>query len=162
MSRTNEIVTENLKRWMAASKHLKTQVALARAAKVGQSYVSRILRGEGNPTVSILDSIAHAFRRKTVDLLTAPGAEHSAALPGLSFTAQEPPPDENELLQGYRAASPEVREIMLVAARGAAKKQHPAARRSPVALPSVPVIERRVVFSCACRALTTHLFVDTV
>lgn len=122
MSRTNEIVTENLKRWMAASKHLKTQAALARAAKVGQSYVSRILRGEGNPTVSILDSIAHAFRRKTADLLAAPGTEHCVAPPGVSFTVQEPPPDENELLQGYRAASPEVREIMLVAARGAARK----------------------------------------
>ncbi|MDP4028449.1 MAG: hypothetical protein Q8P42_05715 [Gallionella sp.] len=31
-------------------------------------------------------------------------------------------PDENELLQGYRAASPEVREIMLVAARGSTRK----------------------------------------
>lgn len=107
---------------MEASRNLNTQEALARASKVGQSHISRILRGEANPTVSILDSIAHAFRRKTVDLLTAPGAEHSAAPPGLSLNAQEPPPDENELLHGYRAASPEVREIMLVAARGAARK----------------------------------------
>lgn len=122
MMRANEIVTENLKLWMEASRSIKTQEALARASKVGQSHISRILRGEANPAVSILESIARAFKRKLVDLLTAPGAEHSAAPPGLSFTAQEPPPDENELLQGYRAASPEVREIMLVAARAAAKK----------------------------------------
>ena len=30
MSRTNEIVTENLKRWMDASENLKTQAALMR------------------------------------------------------------------------------------------------------------------------------------
>lgn len=119
MSRTNEIVTENLKRWMAASENLKTQAALARAARIGQSYVSRILRGEGNPTVSILESIARAFKRKPIDLLTAPDAEYPTTSPAI----QEPPPDERELLQGYRAASPEVREIMLVAARRAVKKQ---------------------------------------
>jgi len=122
MKRANEIVTENLKLWMDASRNLKTQEAVARASKVGQSHISRILRGEANPTVSILEAIARAFKRKPADLLAAPGTEHSAAPPGASFTAQEPPPDENELLQGYRAASPEVREIMLVAARGAARK----------------------------------------
>ena len=123
MMRTNEIVTENLKRWMDASRNLKTQEALARVSKVGQSHISRILRGEANPAVSILESIARAFKRKPVELLTTPGAEYSAAPPGVSPAAQEPPPDESELLQGYRAASPEVREIMLVAARGAKKIQ---------------------------------------
>ncbi len=126
MMRANEIVTENLKLWMEASRNLKTQEAVARASKVGQSHISRILRGEANPTVSILESIAHAFRRKAVDLLTAPG-EHSAP-PVNHYLAQEPTADECELLQGYRAASPEVREIMLIAARGAAKKQHPSRR----------------------------------
>ena len=122
MMRANEIVTENLKRWMDASRNLKTQEAVARASRVGQSHISRILRGEANPTVVILESIARAFKRKPIDLLTAPGTEFPAAPPGASFTAQELPPDESELLQGFRAASPEAREIMLVAARGAAKK----------------------------------------
>jgi len=126
MSRTNKIVTENLKRWMAASENLKTQAALARAARVGQSYVSRILRGEGNPTVSILESIARAFKRKPIDLLATNGVELSVTPPAESPLAQEPPPDERELLQGYRAASPEVREIMLDAARRATKKQQEA------------------------------------
>ncbi len=99
---------------------------MARAARVGQSYVSRILRGEGNPTVSILESIAHAFKRKPIDLLIAPG-EHPAP-PVNRYLAQEPAADECELLQGYRAATPEVREIMLVAARSAAKKQYPSRR----------------------------------
>ena len=123
MMRANEIVTENLKRWMDTSRNLKTQEALARVSKVGQSHISRILRGEANPTVSILESIARAFKRKPIDLLTAPGPEYSAAPPSVSPTAQEPPPDECELLQGYRAASSEVREIMLAAARGATNKQ---------------------------------------
>jgi len=123
MSRTNEIVTENLKRWMDSSENLKTQAAVARAARVGQSYVSRILRGEGNPTVSILESIARAFKRKPIDLLAAPGMIYSAAPPVESPSVQEPPPDESEILQGYRAALPEVREIMLDAARRAINKQ---------------------------------------
>ena len=124
MSRTNEIVTENLKRWMAASENLKTQPALARAAKVGQSHISRILRGEANPTVSILEAIARAFKRKPSDLLAAPDIICSAAPPVESPSVLEPPPDEREILQGYRDASPEMREIMRIAARSAAKNQH--------------------------------------
>lgn len=81
MSRTNEIVTENLKRWMDASENLKTQAALARAARVGQSYVSRILRGEANPTVSLLESIARAFRRKPIDLLAATDTAYPTVQP---------------------------------------------------------------------------------
>lgn len=123
MSRTNEIVTENLKRWMDASENLKTQAALARAARVGQSYVSRILRGEANPTVSLLESIARAFRRKPIDLLAATDTAYSTAQPISPPVAQEPPPDERELVQGYRDASPEVREIMLDAARRATTKR---------------------------------------
>lgn len=123
MSRANEIVTENLKRWMDASEHLKTQAALARTAKVGQSYISRILRGEGNPTVTILESLARAFKRKPIDLLSDSGKEYPAAPQNESPAVQEPPPDEGELLQGYRAASPEVREIMLEAARRAVRKR---------------------------------------
>lgn len=123
MSRTNEIVTENLKRWMAASENLKTQAALARAARVGQSYVSRILRGEGNPTVTILESIARAFRRAPIDLLTDSGKTYPVAPSVEAPAAQEPPPEEGELLRGYRAATPEVREIMLEAARRAVKRR---------------------------------------
>jgi transcriptional regulator with XRE-family HTH domain len=122
MLRTNKIVTENLKRWMAASENLKTQEALARTAKVGQSHISRILRGEANPTVTILESIARAFKRKPIDLLSDSGKEYPAAPSVESPAVQEPPPDEGELLQGYRAASPEVREIMLEAARRAVRR----------------------------------------
>lgn len=123
MSRTNEIVTKNLKRWMAASENLKTQAALARTARVGQSYVSRILRGEGNPTVTILESLARAFRRSPIDLLTDSGKTYPVAPSVEAPAAQEPPPDEGELLRGYRAATPEVREIMLEAARRAVKRR---------------------------------------
>lgn len=119
MMRANDIVTENLKRWMAASEKLNTQAALARAAQVGQAHISRILRGEANPTVGILESIARAFRRSPIDLLTPHGTVHAAAPPTLPPQVQEPPLDERELLQGYRDAAPEVREIMLVAARNA-------------------------------------------
>lgn len=123
MMRTNEIVTENLKRWMNASENLKTQPALARASKVGQSHISRILRGEANPTVSILESIARAFRRNPIDLLVAPDAMYSTAPPTNPHVAQEPPPDEREILQAYRDASPEGQGIMRAVARSVTKKQ---------------------------------------
>lgn len=123
MMRANDIVTENLKHWMAASEKLNTQSALARAARIGQSHISRILRGEANPTVSMLEAIAHAFRRSLIDLLTPHEAAHAAQPPTQRLFAQEPPLDERELVQGYRNAAPEVREIMLVAARNATRNQ---------------------------------------
>lgn len=116
MTPANEIVTENLKRWMAASDKLNTQTALARAARVGQSHISRILRGEANPTVDILESIARAFKRSAIDLLTPQTAYAAGSKTGRQLV-QESAPAERELLQGYRDASPEIREIMLVAAR---------------------------------------------
>lgn len=125
MMRANEIVTENLKRWMDASEKLNTQAALARAAQVGQAHISRILRGEANPTVGILESIARAFRRSPIDLLTPYGTAYAATPPSKLPVVQEPPLDERELLQGYRAAAPEVREIMLVAARSAIRNSSP-------------------------------------
>lgn len=120
MMRANEIVTENLKRWMAASDKLNTQAALARAARVGQAHISRILRGEANPTVDILESIARAFKRSAIDLLTPQTPYVAGSKTGRQLVS-ESVPAEHELLRGYRDASPEIREIMLVAARVATR-----------------------------------------
>lgn len=129
MQRANDIVTENLKCWMDASEKLNTQAALARAAQVGQAHISRILRGEANPSIGILESIARAFRRSLIDLLTPPSAV-AAEPPADLNLAPGTPLAERELLQAYRDASPEVREIMLATARIATRNSSLSADRT--------------------------------
>ncbi len=57
------------------------------------------------------------------DLLAEPVDEYDLAAPATVLTAQEPPVEERELLQGYRDASQEVREILLDIARKATHKR---------------------------------------
>jgi transcriptional regulator with XRE-family HTH domain len=56
-----EIVAEQLKTLMRNSVSLDTQEKLAKKTGVGQSTISRYLRGEGNPTSDNLNKIADAF-----------------------------------------------------------------------------------------------------
>lgn len=118
-----KVISDNLTAWMEASPHLKTIKALAKASQVGFGTVRRAKNGDGNITVQNLEAIARAFRRRAIDLLADGRAAYPPAIP-LNLVVQEaPPPEERELLQGYRDASPDVREIMLDAARRAIKKQ---------------------------------------
>lgn len=114
------VIAYNLSAWMDASANLGTIKALSKASGVGFGTVRRAKNGDGNITVQNLEAIARAFKRKAIDLLRAPGVEYSTVT---LLVAQEPLPDECELLRGYHAASPEVREVMLDVARRAAEKQ---------------------------------------
>ena len=115
------IISVNLSAWMASSDRLNTVMAVSSASGVGFGTVRRAKNGESNITVQNLEAIARAFKKTAIDLLEMP---RSGAPPIALELAQEPPPDEREILQGYRAASPEVREIMLEAARRAIEKQN--------------------------------------
>lgn len=116
------VIAYNLSAWMTASANLGTIKALSKASGVGFGTVRRARNGDGNITVQNLEAIARAFKRKAIDLLSAPDVTYSVAQPNNSPAVQEPPPDENELLRGYRVASPEAREIMLDVARRYTKK----------------------------------------
>lgn len=117
------VIAHNLSTWMEASTNLNTLKALSKASGVGFGTVQRAKNGDGNITVQNLEAIAHAFKRKAVDLLADPGLEYSIEpVVNLHF-AQEPPVDEYEILQGYRDASPDVREVMRVVARSIIKKR---------------------------------------
>lgn len=117
------VIAYNLSAWMGASANLGTIKALSKASGVGFGTVRRARNGDGNITVQNLEAIARAFRRKAIDLLAAPSVVYSTAPSTNLPLAQEPPPDECELLQGYRAAPPETREIMLDVARRYTKQQ---------------------------------------
>jgi len=59
----------------------KSQEQLAFDADVDQGYISRIERGQENPTVSMLDRIAKALNVATADLLAQPKGERPKPLP---------------------------------------------------------------------------------
>lgn len=54
---------------MDRSPSLTSQTALARASKVAQSYLSRVLRGESAATVDTIEAIAKAFTCAPWELL---------------------------------------------------------------------------------------------
>ena len=121
-----EVIARNLSVWMEAQPALDTLKKLSKASHVGFGTVQRAKNGSGNITVQNLEAIAKAFKRSATDLLVdnTSDVSYAPAAPALMLVANEPPVDERELLQGYRDASPEVREIMLEAARRATEKQN--------------------------------------
>jgi transcriptional regulator with XRE-family HTH domain len=122
----SEEISRNLSAWMEANPALDTLKKLSKASHVGFGTVQRAKNGSGNITVQNLELIARAFKRSAIDLITESGADLSREPlpPPITLVANEPPLDERELLQGYRDASPDVREIMLEAARRATQKQN--------------------------------------
>jgi transcriptional regulator with XRE-family HTH domain len=116
------IIARNLSALMEANPDRDTLIKVSKASRVGFGTVRRTKNGDGNVTVQNLDLIARAFRRSARDLLI--DSEESYA-PSDAITLRvvnDFMADERELLQGYRDASAEVREIMLDLARKASKK----------------------------------------
>jgi transcriptional regulator with XRE-family HTH domain len=119
-----QILARNLSAWMEHTPRMHTIQQVAKKSGVGFGTIRRAKKGEGNITVQHLEEIAQAFGRRSVDLLADEHSQFSSA-PKIMLEAREPPPaDERELLQGYRDATPEVRDIMLGAARSATQKQN--------------------------------------
>lgn len=87
-------ISHNLKALMVSCPERETLAKVATASKVGVGTMQRAKSGDGNITVQNLELIAHTFRRTARDLL-----------------------------QGYRDASAEGKEIMFDLARKAAKKK---------------------------------------
>ena len=118
-----QIISGNLIRLMASYPGRDTLGKVAKAAGVWFGTVQRARNADGNLTVQNLDLIAKAFRRSAKDLLADPDEAYGPAAPVTVLAVHEPPIDERELLQGYRDASQEVREILLDLARKASRKK---------------------------------------
>jgi transcriptional regulator with XRE-family HTH domain len=117
------VIAQNLATWMDASANLGTLKALSRASGVGFGTVQRARNGDGNITAQNLEALARAFKRSAADLLTLSDVPYPPAPPIHSPAAEEPSTDEREVLQGYRDASPEFREVMRIVARDATRKR---------------------------------------
>lgn len=120
---TAQIISHHLKALMEAYPERDTLAKVSKAAKVGFGTVQRARNGDGNLTVHNLALIAAAFHRKPQDFLVEPLDSYPPVMPISPSRVSEPPLDERELLQGYRDASDEVREILLELARKATKKK---------------------------------------
>lgn len=99
MNSANKLITENLKRWMEATPALSSQTAVARAAKVGQSHISRIYRGNANPTVDIIEAIAKAFKRKPADLFTDATSDDAQSAQTAAAANDAPPANTKHFKQ---------------------------------------------------------------
>ena len=120
-----QIIARNLSAWMEANPNLNTLQKLSKASHVGFGTIQRAKNGDGNITVQNLHAIAQAFKRQAIDLLQLPATEI------LADTIEQHPVtmslnnDEQNLLAGYRQASPEVQQIMLNAALSSLSNQPP-------------------------------------
>lgn len=131
----SQVIAQNLSKWMAEFPHRRTLEEVAQDAGVGFGTVRRAKTGDGNLTIANLEAIAKAFGRTARDLLvisdpTPQGTAYDAAQPARVLLAREPDPDEIALLTGYRAASQEVREIMLDLALKACRKKGASPQRN--------------------------------
>ncbi|MEO6147043.1 MAG: helix-turn-helix transcriptional regulator [Sulfuriferula sp.] len=127
----DQIIAENLRDLMKESENLNTLKKLSAKSKVGFGTVRRTRNGDGNITVQNLEKIAHAFEKTAVYLLTKQSnnlyKQPEDQQPSARFTLHQNSPDEADLLRGYQAASAEVRQIMLNAARSSLQKKPKAA-----------------------------------
>jgi transcriptional regulator with XRE-family HTH domain len=121
-------VSRNLSAWMSGNANLDTLKKIAAKSGVGFGTVQRAKNGDGNTTIQNLELIAKAFRRRAIDLLAESDEPYSAPVLRPAFTVQEPlfdrrqtaaTDDERTLLDGFRCASDEARDLMLHAANRA-------------------------------------------
>lgn len=64
-----ELFRANLAKLMAADRVLHSQLKVAKASKVGQRSVGRILNGEQSPTLDMVHALAGAFQLEAWQML---------------------------------------------------------------------------------------------
>lgn len=90
-SKPNEVLAERLREAMQRTPDLRTQVALARRTRLGQSTISRILRGEVDAQAGNVSRLAEALGISMAELYAEPsvGSDtgHRLPLPGSARSA---------------------------------------------------------------------------
>ncbi len=120
-----QLIARNLSDWMEANPHLNTLQKLSKASHVGFGTIQRAKNGDGNITVQNLHAIALAFKRQAIDLLQPPASTQLSDTTIQNSVTMALSGDEQNLLAGYRQASPEVQRIMLTAALDSILKTTP-------------------------------------
>jgi transcriptional regulator with XRE-family HTH domain len=81
MSRSEKILSDTLARLMKASRDLRSQGAVAKAANIDQRTVGRIVNQEHSPSLDKLDALAKAFGLEAWEMIApADKREDAAAL----------------------------------------------------------------------------------
>jgi plasmid maintenance system antidote protein VapI len=75
-----QILARNLQAAMETSPGVDTQMTLAKRAGIGQSHISRILRGESAATIDVIAALAEALNIQPWELLANDEATRQAAL----------------------------------------------------------------------------------
>lgn len=116
-----DVAQRNFVAWRQLYPEAGTLKQIAIKAGVGFGTVQRLNTGDGNITVEKLEAIARVFRRSATDLLMDVAGEEGVVYAVASATPihaiEQPPPDERLLLLGFRAASDELRDVMLEVAK---------------------------------------------
>lgn len=90
---TKAILAANLRRLMDSSSTLDTQVKVATRAKIAQSTVGRLLRGEVHAQLAQVEALAETFRVTVAELLTDPTVDHQPTSSGPDY-AHLPEPEK--------------------------------------------------------------------
>lgn len=127
-----DVARRNFVAWRALHPEAGTLKQIASKAGVGFGTAQRLFVGDGNITVEKLEAIAGVFHRSATDLLTDHSPEETARytrqVPARVCAVEEPPADERLLLLGFRAASEELRDVMLEVARRSLYRKEPHGR----------------------------------
>lgn len=110
---------------MAETPGRDTLMKVAQASGVGFGTVRRCKNADANITVQNLDMIARCFHRGARDLLAPPIDSYAAESVNVPPCVMEPAEDERLLLSGFRVASAEIRNILLLIAREAQRRVAP-------------------------------------
>lgn len=87
-----QILARNIERAMQVTPGVDTQMALAKRAGLGQSHISRILRGESAATIDVLTALAEALNIQPWELLADEETTRRAALE--KMLGRPPIPDQ--------------------------------------------------------------------
>lgn len=90
---TKAILAANLRRLMDGSSTLDTQAKVATRAKIAQSTVGRLLRGEVHAQLAQVEALAEAFRVAVAELMTDPAASNAPTSDALNY-AHLPEPEK--------------------------------------------------------------------
>lgn len=107
-----ELARQRIAAWMAANRRL-TQMDVAKAVGVSQSWVSQYKSGDVDADIDQLDAMARVFGHTLIELLDL-----------------RPDPKERDLLDAYRAIEPAKRPLALEVIRAMTGMPPPPRKRN--------------------------------
>ena len=92
-----KILARNIRRHMEANENIRTQVQLGKAAGVAQSSIARVLKGEVDTQLFVIEAIAEAIGVPPGSLLMDDEVEQELLRFNRSLVAALPPPEKAKI-----------------------------------------------------------------